>query len=56
MIETVWQEFIRRFPWAESLSGEALNEAIAANWNGLDTVDRDHMFKRMAMYVAEHDR
>ena len=55
MNETVLQELNRRFPYTQGLTGEALDEVIAANWDSMDETDKAHMFKRMAMYVASHD-
>ncbi len=54
MNETVWHELNRRFPFTAGLSGEALDEAIAAHWDEIDPTELAHMFKRMAMFVESH--
>lgn len=57
MPETAWQEFTRRYPWAQGLSGQLLSEAIGAHWDEFeaDMIQTHHILARLAMYVAYAD-
>lgn len=53
---TVLADLNERFPFTVGLSGQPLADAIAANWDTMDDLDKAQIFKRMAMYVAVHDK
>jgi hypothetical protein len=49
---TALQELNQRWPWTANLTGEALDEAIAAHWDEMDPTEVAHMFKRLALHAA----
>jgi hypothetical protein len=54
-MDTVLGDLNRRLPFTEGLSGEKLADAIAKNWYNIDPFEKMHLFKRMAMYVTQHE-
>jgi hypothetical protein len=54
-VDNLLADLNRRLPFTKGLTGEALADAIAKNWFNIDPFDKQHLFKRFAMDVAQRE-